>query len=190
MVNIKYFVDGEKVLENEYNNTAFTNFNDLIKKNLLDSNFIYKFSIIRCKNSDGDRFQTEYYMMATANWAVYNTNGYKHRYDNFDSTANISSKWKIYFNKTDAKYLKIEDVVIDHLGKESVKIYSHFVNKHTNLAELENYRDYMTDISNLELNNNSVNYLKFNDLQTCNVLKRKVKITKNLNTSYCIIFFV
>ena len=183
MVNIKYFVDGEKILENEYNNTSFTNFNDIIKKDLLDKNFIYKITIIRCKTEYGNKFYKEYYILPLEYWQVYNQDGSKHIYRDFYVGAGISSQWKIYFNKTDVKFIKIEDVIDDN-----IKSSGHFVDKNTKIQDLKNYEGHVTEILDLTLNKIKVNYVRFDDLKTCNVLTRNVKIMKEISAQkyyYC-----
>jgi hypothetical protein len=189
MVNIKYFVDGTKYLENEYDSTAFTNFNDLISKKIIDTDKIYKISIARIYENGGHVFYKEYYLIPSQPLKICELDGSKCYAYMFASEAAKSSKWKIYFNAMpNLKYAEIHDSIDGKITK-----YSRIIEKNTDISNIVVYKNYMVDIEILVLNGVEVNYIRYDDLLVCNIIVRKLKLSKEINQiknnyNYCVIF--
>ncbi len=185
MVNIKYYVDGNKLLENEYSSTAFTNFNDVVNKKLINKDYIYKISIARIYQKGGHTFYGEYYLIPLEKYIIMQ-NGKKCTDNYFASTAAISSKWKIYFNNVpDYKYIDLTEIA-DQQTKNKVCL----VNKDTILDNISLYPGYTMETESMILNGEKINYLRYADLKVCNTLIKNINLCPEFiksNNYYCLI---
>lgn len=203
MVNIKYYVDGKKILENEYQDTSVTNINDVITGEYLDTNYVYEIIFTRHYSKASHEFVMKLFMVHLDRWRFYEP--YKstvRRYIQklFAPLVHRDSQWKLYLNKNpNLKFVEVKTEVINtnNLGV----VDPHFeilMEKEEDLEMLRNHQNFIIKYDKMILNGNEINdrLLKYEDFLTKNLLVRNITIVKSITPStgilseasnYCVI---
>jgi len=199
MVNIKYYVDGKKVLENEYQNTSVTNINDIIYGKYLDTNCIYEIIFTRHYKKSHHQFVMKLFMIYIDRWILYEP--YKSRVRKyisklFDPLSDRDSEWKLYLNKkSNLKFVEVKTEVIDrnNLGIV-IPNFAILMEREEDLESLRVYKDMIVEVEKLTLNEVEIDGLKYEDFLNKNLLVRNITIVKSIDSSiikktsdYCVI---
>jgi hypothetical protein len=199
MVNIKYYVDGNKVIENEYLGTNVTNINDVIKGKHLYTNHIYEIIITRHYKKAQHTLEKILYLIHLDKLTLYEKyeNQMRPFTDNyFSSLAHRDSTWKIYFNKkSDIRFVKVETNIINtNLVPNDINPkFEVFVFNQKDLDTFREYKNLIVENDKMTLNGKEIDELKYEDLLTKNILIRNITIVKALSektlssSNYCTI---
>jgi hypothetical protein len=200
MVNIRFFVDGKKIIENEYSDTSITNLNDVIKRGNIQKDKIYKVSFCRIFEESNYKKELDLYLVNHRNnYQVYKISDFrKYTYPNFypdmlsmTNSQTLNSKWKIYFNKMDdIKFVELKTELTNTNSAFQCPVnYTTFISKEHDMNKFTTYKNYEVEIEKMILNDKEVNGLIYEDFTTTNVLINKICILKSIpsRSSYCIV---
>ncbi len=173
MVNIKYYINGSQVLENEYQSTAYSNFNDIISK--LKNKVVYKVFFRRVYSKDQSLEKTIYAIVVNNRFELYDTNAYQINDQYYGPLVHNSSRWKVFFNETPYKLIKItNNITYDITYDTDDKNFKPIV-KFNRIMDKEDYdiekfypisKNYVIEIDNIILNDKNIDPPKYEDLET------------------------
>jgi hypothetical protein len=195
MVNIKYYVDGNKVIENEYLDTNVTNMNDVITDKLIDTNHIYEVIITRHYAKAPHTMEKILYLIYFDRWILYEkyNNQIRRFMDNyFSPLSHRDSTWKIYMNKkSNFKFVEVQtNIVNTNLVPNGINSkFEVFISNQKHLDDLRSYKNLIVETDKMTLNGNEVDDLKYEEFLTKNVLVRNITIVKGVEktSDYCMI---
>lgn len=204
MVNIRFFVDGKKIIENEYSNTLISNLNDVIKGGHIQKDKIYKLSFCRVFDTRGYEKELDLYLVnQNKKWNLFKVSDFRKFSDEyFAPLVSLNLKWKIYFNKMDdIKFVEVKTELMTPIAVisngtntntafECPVNYTTFISKQQHdMTIFTTYTNYEVEIEKMILNDKEVDGFVFEDFQTTNVLIKKICILKKKpnQSSYCIV---
>jgi hypothetical protein len=204
MVNIKYYIDGKKVLENEYQSTSITNLNTIIESNYLDKNYVYEVVFTRHYMKSPYEMVKTLYLVYLERWMAYEKHDHgkseyieirKYMNVSFAPLASLQSQWKLYFNKkSDLKFVEVKNEIVN-TNSEEVSIKSRFqilLQKEKDLERLRKYNNHnlIMEVDKMTLNGKDLDgVLRYEDFLTQNVLVRYITIVKAIikESNNCVI---
>jgi hypothetical protein len=183
MVNIKYYINGFQVLENEYQSTAYSNFNDIISK--LKNKVVYKVFFRRVYSKDQSLEKTIYAIVVNNRFELYDTNAYQINDQYYGPLVHNSSRWKVFFNETPYKLIKItNNITYDTDDKNSKPIvkFNRIMDKGD--FDMEKFypisKNYVIEIDSIILNYKNVDPPKYEDLETYNEMVINITVIKKI----------
>jgi hypothetical protein len=182
MVNIKYYINGSQVLENEYQSTAYSNFNDIITK--LKNKVVYEVFFRRVYSKDSSLEKTIYAIVVNNRFELYDTNAYQINDQYYGPLVHKSSIWKVFFNETSYKLVKTTSNITtdDKYFKPNIK-FNHIMCKNDYDMDKMFYpssKNYVFDIDSIILNDKNVDPPKYEDFETYNEMVIDITIIKKI----------
>jgi hypothetical protein len=165
MVNIKYYINGEKSLDNEYQFTNYSNFNDIYSK--IKHGIVYKVLIRRIYDKTESLEQTIYLIIRNNKLYFYDINCDIIYSKFFCPTASQSSRWKIYLNEaSNLAILHITYFITDlnNGAKITRKIRNIILDQYYNMDNIFLNSKYITQIDKIILNDQEISLPKYEDL--------------------------
>jgi hypothetical protein len=182
MVNIKYYINGENVLENEYQSTAYSNFNDIISK--LKNKIVYKVFFRRIFSKDESLENTIYAIVVNNRFEFYETNSNKIYNQYYGQLVHNSSRWKVFFNETPYKLVKTKYNIkyeTDDINFKPVRQFNCIMDKGDyDMSKFFTMSNYVIEIDSIILNDKNVDPPKYEDLESYNEMVINVSVVKKI----------
>jgi hypothetical protein len=182
MVNIKYYINGENVLENEYQSTAYSNFNDIISK--LKNKIVYKVFFRRIFSKDESLENTIYAIIVNNRFEFYETNSNKIYAQYYGPLVHNSSRWKVFFNETPYKLVKTKYNIkydTDDINFKPVRQFNCIMDKGDyDMSTFFTMANYVIEIDSIILNDKNVDPPKYEDLESYNEMVINVSVVKKI----------
>jgi hypothetical protein len=190
MVNIKFYLEGKKILQNEYQNTSVVCFEDVIIGNNMDKKAVYEIIITRTYKKHSHSVEKTMYLvpLLSEKWGIYEVEGKnklrrKHPNYCYSPLSSRDSSWKIFFNlKPCMKFVNVQTNIVntnflpDYFSPDAVYLLGSQEQLETIYETCYNF-EFLEEGKKI-LNGKEVDNVKYENLLTYNVIIRNITIIK------------
>lgn len=190
MVNIKFYLEGKKIFQNEYQNTSVMCFEDVIIGNNMDKKGVYEIIITRIYNKHSHSVEKTIYLvpLLSEKWGIYEVEGknkLRRMHPNYcySPLSSRDSSWKIFFNlKPCMKFVNVQTNIVntnsfpDCFSPDAVYLVGSQEQLETIYETYYNF-EFLEEGKKI-LNGKEVDNVKYENLLTYNVIIRNITIIK------------